>query len=186
MLLSCGLNSTAVRHRADTRRHIGQYQRHVVRSPNLIHKSNLFTRPVHLLSPRAQRNEEIQRFEWRWEESDDALRAYSALFACLLGGSLLPLAGLRYADLAYFTGLAICTIYIGAHRGLSSKLRTTITFKQGLLAPVACSVALLGGYLLIKFFPDLSLSTILNAYFWLLGSVAVSGALAPVARQLVR
>lgn len=130
--------------------------------------------------------DELYDQPWRWEETDDALRAYGALFSCLLGGSVLPLSGLRFADIGYFTGLAICTIYIGAHRGLSSKMRTTISFKQGLLAPIACSIALFGGYLLIKFVPDLNLSTILNIYFWVLGSVAVSGALTPLARQLVR
>lgn len=148
-----------------------------------------FHAPGHLCTPvrcTPQRTDDHDTNEWRWEETDDALRAYSALFFCLAGGALLPLSGLRYADLGYFTGLAICTIYIGAHRGLSSKMRTTITFKQGLLAPIACSVALFGGYLLIKMFPDLSLSTILNTYFFVLGSVAVSGSLTPLARQLVR
>lgn len=143
-------------------------------------------KPLECVPQQQQHTAADDDYEWRWEETDDALRAYGVLFLCLLGGSLLPLSGLRYADLGYFTGLAVCTIYIGAHRGLSSKMRTTISFKQGLLAPIACSAALFGGYLLIKFVPDLDLSTILNAYFWVLGTFAVSGALTPLARQLVR
>lgn len=45
---------------------------------------------------------------------------------------------------------------------------------QGFLAPVAASVSLFGLYLLIKFFPDLSLQTFIDGYFFLLGSFALS------------
>lgn len=56
---------------------------------------------------------------------------------------------------------------------------------QGALAPFFASGALFGGYLLIKFFPDLNIETFLNAYFWLVGSIAVAGAAASPLRSLV-
>jgi hypothetical protein len=43
----------------------------------------------------------------------------------------------------------------------------------------------LGRYLLIKLFPDLSLQRFLDAYFWLIGSIAVAGNLVPPLRQSV-
>lgn len=39
--------------------------------------------------------------------------------------------------------------------------------------------------LLIRFLPDLSISTLLNCYFWLLGSFAGAGALGPVGGALL-
>ena len=45
---------------------------------------------------------------------------------------------------------------------------------QGVLAPVAASVSLFGLYLVLKFFPDLSLQTFIDGYFFLLGSFALS------------
>ena len=56
---------------------------------------------------------------------------------------------------------------------------------QGALAPFFASGALFGGYLLIKFFPTLNIETFLNSYFWLIGSIAVTGAAAPPLRSLV-
>ena len=54
-----------------------------------------------------------------------------------------------------------------------------------MLAPLAASAALFGGYLLVKYLPNLSLQTLFDCYFWLLGSIAVAGALAAPARTLV-
>ena len=45
---------------------------------------------------------------------------------------------------------------------------------QGVLAPVAASVSLFGLYLVLKFFPDVSLQTFIDGYFFLLGSFALS------------
>lgn len=56
---------------------------------------------------------------------------------------------------------------------------------QGALAPFFASGALFGGYLLIKFFPTLSIESFLNAYFWLIGSIAVAGAAGAPLRSLV-
>ena len=40
------------------------------------------------------------------------------------------LQGVQYADLPYFVGLATLTIYIGAHRGLSSRNRQQLSMQQ--------------------------------------------------------
>ena len=48
---------------------------------------------------------------------------------------------------------------------------------QGALAPFAASAALFAGYLLVKFFPQLNVQAFLNLYFWLIGSIAIFGAL---------
>ncbi|EIE25839.1 peptidase A22B, signal peptide peptidase [Coccomyxa subellipsoidea C-169] len=120
---------------------------------------------------------------WQWTESEDALRTYLIFFGFLLAGELPFVRDVRFADLPYFVGLATITIYIGAHRGLTNKIRQQITLREGALAPVAASVALFGGYLLIKFFPDLSLQRFLNIYFWLIGSIAIVGNVAPPLRR---
>ena len=53
---------------------------------------------------------------------------------------------------------------------------------QGFLAPVAASVSLFGIYLLLKYFPDLSLQTFIDGYFFLLGSSTVPSLIAVHAR----
>ena len=57
---------------------------------------------------------------------------------------------------------------------------------QGLAAPLFASVALFGGYLLVKNFPALTFQAVLDAYFWLIGSFALAGAVAQPLRRLVR
>jgi minor histocompatibility antigen H13 len=63
--------------------------------------------------------------------------------------------------LMYFISLALITIYMGAHRGLNSKERAQIDLKNALVAPALASVSLFGFFLLIKYFPDFSLQTLL-------------------------
>jgi minor histocompatibility antigen H13 len=121
---------------------------------------------------------------WRWEESDDALRTYAAFLLVLGVGSLPALHSWHLADLPYFISLALITIYCGAHRGLNAKQRQQINLREGFLAPFAASVAILGVWAVIKFFPDLSLQTAFDAYFWLLAVVASIGAFAAPARKL--
>lgn len=58
-------------------------------------------------------------------------------------------------------------------------------FVQGALAPFAASAALFAGYLVVKFFPNLNLQAFLNLYFWLIGSIAIFGALQSPLRQSV-
>ena len=57
---------------------------------------------------------------------------------------------------------------------------------QGALAPVAASAALFGAYLLVKWLPDLNLQTLFDAYFWLVGAVAVASGIAQPLRRTVR
>lgn len=66
---------------------------------------------------------------WRWEDSDDAVKAYAALVGVLLLGAVPALQDNKWADLPYFVALALCTQYIGAHRSLTTKQRQQISFK---------------------------------------------------------
>ena len=65
------------------------------------------------------------------------------------------------------------------------QMRQQISFQQGALAPLAASAALFGGFLLIKYLPWINLQTVSNAYFFLIGSAAVTGALLPPFRHAV-
>ncbi|DBB05845.1 hypothetical protein WJX82_011264 [Trebouxia sp. C0006] len=120
---------------------------------------------------------------WKWENSPDAVKAYTALLGFLALGQIPALRHVRFVDLPYFIGLASMTIYIGAHRGLCTKVRQQISIKEGALAPFAASAALFAGYLVVKFFPNLNLQAFLNLYFWLIGSIAIFGALQSPLRQ---
>eukprot|EP00892_Ulva_mutabilis_P012076 jgi/Ulvmu1/9240/UM005_0340.1 len=111
---------------------------------------------------------------WNWLDSADAQRSH-AILALILGVGTLPWAQEQSnAPLVYFVALAVTTIYIGSHKALTTDLRQQISIKEGVLAPVAASVSLFGLYLLLKFFPDLSVQTFIDAYFFLLGSFALS------------
>lgn len=123
---------------------------------------------------------------WQWDESADAVKTYGVLIGVLMAGILPALHTVKLADLPYFISLAVITIYIGAHRGLNAKQRQQISFKEGALAPVFASVAIMGAYLMIKYFPNLSLQALFDAYFWLLGSIALIGGFASPAKHLVR
>lgn len=65
------------------------------------------------------------------------------------------------------------------------RVRKCEVWAQGLAAPLFASVALFGGYLLIKNFPALTFQVVLDAYFWLVGSFALAGGLAQPLRRLV-
>ena len=119
---------------------------------------------------------------WRWEDSADAVRTYGVFIGILAAGTLPFIQGNKLADLPYFISLAICTIYIGAHRGLNSRQRQQINLREGFLAPFAASAAIFGIYLLFKYFPDLSLQGFFDVYFWLIGTLATIGAFSGPAR----
>lgn len=121
---------------------------------------------------------------WRWDDSPDALRTYLLFFGVLGMGALPELQTFKWADLPYFISLAVCTIYIGAHRGLNARQRQEINLREGILAPVAASAAIFGTYLLLKYFPELSLQRFFDCYFWILGSIAAIGAFAGPARHV--
>lgn len=63
-----------------------------------------------------------------WEDSDNALATYTLFFGLLALGQLPQLRLLKFAELPYFLGLACLTIYIGAHRGLTSKVGWTAVY----------------------------------------------------------
>jgi minor histocompatibility antigen H13 len=50
---------------------------------------------------------------------------------------------------------------------------------------VLASCSLFGLYLLLKYFPDLSLQTLLDGYFFLLGTAAITGAARPLLRKVL-
>ena len=104
---------------------------------------------------------------WKWEKTGDGFNAYCILFATLLLGTQDWFRANPLADLPYFLSLALVTIYIGSHRSLTNKQRTNISLKQGVLAPVFASLSILSLYLILKFFPNLNLQTMLDIYFFL-------------------
>lgn len=128
--------------------------------------------------------EETKPEVWQWSESKDAVKTYSVFVGILLCGLIPEFQASKIGDLVYFVSLAVTTIYIGAHRGLNSKERQTISLKQGILAPVMASLSLFSFYLIIKYFPDLSLQTLLDVYFFLLASFATIGAFTGPLRSL--
>ena len=139
---------------------------------------------------------------WQWEESADATAAYGALLSVLLAGRALgPLATAAAAssssagagagagvgpwlDLPYFVALAAATVYVGAHRGLTSRQRQQMSLREGALAPVVASAALFGVYLLLRFLPDLNIRTLLSGYFFLLTTGATLSAAVPTLRRI--
>ena len=91
---------------------------------------------------------------WRWEESDNSVVSYDVLAALLALGTLPSVQSEKLADLPYFIGLAVTTIYIGAHRSLTTTQRQQLSIKEGALAPVLASVSLFACYCLVKYLPD--------------------------------
>lgn len=83
------------------------------------------------------------------------------------------LAEQRYGYIPYFASLAFVSIYLGAHRGLVREDRENFTLEQSAAAPFALSVSLLGIYVVIKY-TAFDLASLVGAYFWLLGSLAVA------------
>ena len=67
---------------------------------------------------------------WQWQDSDDALKAYTALIGTLALGSIPGFRNLHHIELPYFITLASATIYIGAHR---SRFVAFVEKWQGLL-----------------------------------------------------
>ena len=53
---------------------------------------------------------------WKWEDSDDSVVAYGALLTLLAIGNIPSLKSEQLADLPYFIGLAVITVYIGDYR----------------------------------------------------------------------
>lgn len=110
--------------------------------------------------------------KWRWEETSDGARASFLLLGLLGLGSLEAFRTNPLADLPYFVGLAVLTIYIGSHRALTSNQRTNVGLKQGFMAPILASISLMFLYLVVKYLPNLDLQTLFNIYFGLIGTIS--------------
>ena len=117
--------------------------------------------------------EESPARTYSWD-SFDVFRSYGALASVLAVGSSGALAGQRWAYVPYFTSLAVCAIYVGAHRGLTRAFRETISFHSSLPGPFVLSAALFAAYVALEVL-HLDLSVFANGYFFVLGAVAVAG-----------
>jgi minor histocompatibility antigen H13 len=127
---------------------------------------------------KSKSNDDEPSFVW---DPRDVVGAYGALFAILACGTSPWLAEQRYGYVPYFLSLAFASIYLGAHRGLAREDRETFSLNQSAAAPFALSASLLGVYLILKY-TDFDLGTLVSAYFWLLGTVAVgSNLVSPIA-----
>jgi hypothetical protein len=71
-----------------------------------------------------------ERKPWKWEESADAQRAYGVLALVLAAGTTPWLQEQKNASVFYFVALAVCTIYIGAHKGLTNQLKQQISVRE--------------------------------------------------------
>ena len=121
------------------------------------------------------------RFEW---DPSDALASHAVLLGVLALGATPWLQDQRYGYVPYFAALALCSVYVGAHRGLAREDRENLTLAQTAVAPVALSASLLLVYLLLRY-TSLDIGALVGAYFWLLGALATASAYAvPVGAAL--
>eukprot|EP01018_Ginkgo_biloba_P029698 Gb_00841 [translate_table: standard] len=110
---------------------------------------------------------------WQWSKTPSELVAYVLLVAGVPLGTLLPEA--PWSAASYFLCLGVWSLYVGSHRSLGTKPPKEISFREGFLLPLFCSLSLLGFYCLLHFFPDLDLQAFLSAYLGLAGVFAVAG-----------
>ena len=123
--------------------------------------------------------EDLPEFVW---DPDDALFAYGSLAAVLAVGTTPWLQDQRYGYVPYFLGLALCSMYIASHRGLTRQDRETFGLRQTALAPVALSMSLFAIYCILRYTP-FDLASLVTCYFWLLGVVAVTSNVAVRCRR---
>lgn len=71
----------------------------------------------------------------------DALRTYGAFVGILLLGNLPFMQSTDVSDLPYFCLLALITIYIGAHRALTTNQRQMISIKVVAASAFACGLS---------------------------------------------
>lgn len=110
---------------------------------------------------------------WQWSNTPQQQVAYSLLLAGIPLGLLLPDAS--WSSAFYFLYLGVWAHYVGSHKSLGTKPPKRLSFREGILAPLFCSISLFGFYCLLHFFPDLNLKAFLSAYFALAGVFAVAG-----------
>lgn len=113
---------------------------------------------------------DLPEFVW---DPDDALFAYGSLAAVLAVGTTPWLQDQRYGYVPYFLGLALCSMYIASHRGLTREDRQNFDLRQTALLPVALSMSLFAIYCVLRYTP-FDLASLVTCYFWLLGVVAVT------------
>lgn len=117
-----------------------------------------------------------QRFRneiWQWSNTPNQLAAYVFLLLGMPLGSQLP--DSSWSSACYFLCIGVWIIYVGSHRSLGSKLPKKLSFREGILAPLLCSVSLFGFYCILHFFPNIDLQAFLSIYFGLVGIFAVAG-----------
>ncbi|XP_024371626.1 signal peptide peptidase 1 isoform X1 [Physcomitrium patens] len=123
--------------------------------------------------------------EWQWTKTNQELIAYTLLLVAVPIGTILPLSHLQWSGAFYFLFLAVWTVYVGSHRSLGKKPPQNVSFKQGLAAPLFCSVSLFGFYSLLRFFPNLDIRSFISAYLGVAGIAAVASNLAPPLRAIL-
>ncbi|XP_024372356.1 signal peptide peptidase 2 [Physcomitrium patens] len=122
---------------------------------------------------------------WQWTKTNKELIAYSLLLVAVPVGTILPQTHFQWSGALYFLFLAVWTIYVGSHRSLGKNPPQSVTFKQGLAAPLFASISLFGFYTLLRFFPNLDIRTFISAYLGVAGVVAVASNLAPPLRSIL-
>ncbi|XRB21246.1 minor histocompatibility antigen H13 [Pseudoscourfieldia marina] len=125
---------------------------------------------------------------WKWDETKTATTAWAVVLGTLALGAVPGASdwfdGRSY--IPYFLTIAGGTIFIGAHRSLSSPfLQTGLTLKESAFAPVAASFSLFGIYLVIKNLNVDVLATFISLYFGVLTVAAIGGVVrTPVSQVL--
>lgn len=81
-------------------------------------------------SPRPPKVPKSEDDRWKWVESADGQRAHAALAGVLILGALPWAQQFSTTSIFYFASLAVCTIYIGAHKSLSGGPRQQLSMKE--------------------------------------------------------
>ena len=68
--------------------------------------------------------------KWLWQDSADSQRAHAILAAVLLLGAQPWCQQFKTGSIFYFAALAVTTIYIGSHKGLTTDLRQQLSVKE--------------------------------------------------------
>jgi hypothetical protein len=76
---------------------------------------------------------------WDWTQTWDAQRAHIALLVVLLAGSTPVAQSWSMSAMVYLMSLAVCTIYIGSHKGLTTAARQQVSVKEARVPPASLS-----------------------------------------------
>ena len=83
-----------------------------------------------MTTPRPPKEPQDEEQRWKWVESADSQRAHAALAGVLILGALPWAQQFSTTSIFYFASLAVCTIYIGAHKSLSGGPRQQLSMKE--------------------------------------------------------